>query len=147
MSKSLCQVWTPPNTYRLCPTRTAASLWSGPTVRLTLVATGSNTAPSLEQRMEKKCSPKDQEAPQKLQSLVRVQYKGLYSMYDPSPALSSYTMCLVFCAEGLKPGTEYGIGVTAVKSEKESLPATTNAATGERCFRAVVQILVPSHNY
>ncbi|XP_055369202.1 tenascin isoform X2 [Betta splendens] len=30
---------------------------------------------------------------------------------------------------GLKPGTEYGIGVTAVKSEKESLPATTNAAT------------------
>uniref|UniRef100_A0A3Q1GC78 Tenascin C n=1 Tax=Acanthochromis polyacanthus TaxID=80966 RepID=A0A3Q1GC78_9TELE len=30
---------------------------------------------------------------------------------------------------GLKPGTEYGIGVTAVKSERESLPATTNAAT------------------
>uniref|UniRef100_A0AAQ5XND6 Zmp:0000000846 n=1 Tax=Amphiprion ocellaris TaxID=80972 RepID=A0AAQ5XND6_AMPOC len=30
---------------------------------------------------------------------------------------------------GLKPGTEYGIGVTAVKNERESLPATTNAAT------------------
>ncbi|KAM6975735.1 tenascin isoform 3-T3 [Tautogolabrus adspersus] len=30
---------------------------------------------------------------------------------------------------GLKPGTEYGIGVTAVKNESESLPATTNAAT------------------
>ncbi|XP_032395490.1 tenascin isoform X4 [Etheostoma spectabile] len=30
---------------------------------------------------------------------------------------------------GLKPGTEYGIGVTAVKSERESLPATTNVAT------------------
>ncbi|XP_044189678.1 tenascin isoform X5 [Thunnus albacares] len=30
---------------------------------------------------------------------------------------------------GLKPGTEYGIGVTAVKKERESLPATTNAAT------------------
>ncbi|XP_044030150.1 tenascin isoform X8 [Siniperca chuatsi] len=30
---------------------------------------------------------------------------------------------------GLKPGTEYGIGVTAVKNEMESLPATTNAAT------------------
>ncbi|KAM6901913.1 LOW QUALITY PROTEIN: tenascin-like [Lycodopsis pacificus] len=30
---------------------------------------------------------------------------------------------------GLNPGTEYGIGVTAVKSERESLPATTNAAT------------------
>ena len=32
---------------------------------------------------------------------------------------------------GLKPGTEYGIGVTGVKKERESLPATTNAATGE----------------
>ncbi|XP_028458210.1 tenascin isoform X5 [Perca flavescens] len=30
---------------------------------------------------------------------------------------------------GLKPGTEYGIGVTAVKNERESLPATANAAT------------------
>uniref|UniRef100_A0A4W6CV91 Tenascin Ca n=1 Tax=Lates calcarifer TaxID=8187 RepID=A0A4W6CV91_LATCA len=30
---------------------------------------------------------------------------------------------------GLKPGMEYGIGVTAVKNERESLPATTNAAT------------------
>uniref|UniRef100_A0A3Q3WFJ4 Uncharacterized protein n=1 Tax=Mola mola TaxID=94237 RepID=A0A3Q3WFJ4_MOLML len=29
----------------------------------------------------------------------------------------------------LKPGMEYGIGVTAVKSERESLPATTNAET------------------
>uniref|UniRef100_A0AAX7VKM0 Zmp:0000000846 n=1 Tax=Astatotilapia calliptera TaxID=8154 RepID=A0AAX7VKM0_ASTCA len=34
-----------------------------------------------------------------------------------------------FCTAGLKPGTEYGIGVTAVKNERESLPATTNAAT------------------
>ncbi|KAI4873167.1 hypothetical protein NFI96_021822, partial [Prochilodus magdalenae] len=30
---------------------------------------------------------------------------------------------------GLKPGTEYGIGVTAVKKEKESPQATTNAVT------------------
>ncbi|CAL8320307.1 unnamed protein product [Lota lota] len=30
---------------------------------------------------------------------------------------------------GIRPGTEYGIGVTAVKDERESLPATTNAAT------------------
>uniref|UniRef100_A0A7N6B389 Tenascin C n=1 Tax=Anabas testudineus TaxID=64144 RepID=A0A7N6B389_ANATE len=30
---------------------------------------------------------------------------------------------------GLKPGTEYGMGVTAVKDERESLPATTNAVT------------------
>ncbi|XP_072310524.1 tenascin-like isoform X1 [Eucyclogobius newberryi] len=30
---------------------------------------------------------------------------------------------------GLLPGTEYGIGVTAVKNERESIPATTNADT------------------
>ncbi|XP_050965709.1 tenascin isoform X3 [Labeo rohita] len=30
---------------------------------------------------------------------------------------------------GLKPGTEYGIGVTAVQNERESDPATTNALT------------------
>ncbi|XP_063066918.1 tenascin isoform X5 [Engraulis encrasicolus] len=30
---------------------------------------------------------------------------------------------------GLKPGTEYGIGVTAVKNERESLPATVHAVT------------------
>lgn len=35
---------------------------------------------------------------------------------------------------GLKPGTEYGIGVTAVKNERESLPATINAETGTRRF-------------
>ncbi|XP_054908315.1 tenascin isoform X5 [Poeciliopsis prolifica] len=41
---------------------------------------------------------------------------------------------------GLKPGTEYGVGVTAVKNEAESLPATTNAATdldAPRDFREV----------
>ncbi|XP_027880688.1 tenascin isoform X7 [Xiphophorus couchianus] len=41
---------------------------------------------------------------------------------------------------GLKPGTEYGVGVTAVKNERESLPATTNAATDldpPRDFREV----------
>uniref|UniRef100_A0A8C7UB29 Tenascin C n=1 Tax=Oncorhynchus mykiss TaxID=8022 RepID=A0A8C7UB29_ONCMY len=32
---------------------------------------------------------------------------------------------------GLRAGTEYGMGVTAVKSERESLPTTTNAVTGE----------------
>ncbi|XP_010874986.2 tenascin isoform X3 [Esox lucius] len=30
---------------------------------------------------------------------------------------------------GLRPGTEYGMGVTAVKNERESLPSTTNAVT------------------
>ncbi|XP_015281057.1 PREDICTED: tenascin isoform X2 [Gekko japonicus] len=30
---------------------------------------------------------------------------------------------------GLRPGTEYGIGVTAVKQDRESAPATINAAT------------------
>lgn len=50
---------------------------------------------------------------------------------------------------GLKPGIEYGIGVTAVKNERESLPATTNAATGERGCRAAVQtvFLTPLHKY
>ncbi|XP_058861391.1 tenascin-like isoform X6 [Acipenser ruthenus] len=41
---------------------------------------------------------------------------------------------------GLKPGTEYGMGVTAVKQDKESLPATINAATdldAPRDFEAV----------
>lgn len=49
---------------------------------------------------------------------------------------------------GLKPGIEYGIGVTAVKNERESLPATSNAATGERGCRAAVQtvFLTPLHN-
>lgn len=32
---------------------------------------------------------------------------------------------------GLRPGTEYGIGVSAVKADKESDPATINAATGK----------------
>lgn len=32
---------------------------------------------------------------------------------------------------GLKAGTEYGMGVTAVKDERESLPTTTNAVTGK----------------
>ncbi|XP_024121092.1 tenascin isoform X1 [Oryzias melastigma] len=30
---------------------------------------------------------------------------------------------------GLRPGTEYGMGVTAVRAERESLPTTTNAVT------------------
>lgn len=35
------------------------------------------------------------------------------------------------CYVGLRPGTEYGMGVTAVKDERESLPTTTNAVTGK----------------
>lgn len=38
---------------------------------------------------------------------------------------------LAYSALGLRPGTEYGIGVSAVKGDKESNPATINAATGE----------------
>ncbi|XP_052413334.1 tenascin-like isoform X2 [Carassius gibelio] len=30
---------------------------------------------------------------------------------------------------GLRPGTEYGMGVTSIKEERESMPATTNAVT------------------
>nr|XP_057910821.1 tenascin-like isoform X4 [Doryrhamphus excisus] len=40
---------------------------------------------------------------------------------------------------GLKPGTEYGIGVTGVKNERESLPATVNAATDLDPPRALEQ--------
>lgn len=32
---------------------------------------------------------------------------------------------------GLRASTEYGMGVTAVKDERESLPTTTNAVTGK----------------
>lgn len=39
---------------------------------------------------------------------------------------------------GLRPGTEYGMGVTAVKDERESLPTTTNAVTGEMLTLMVV---------
>lgn len=35
------------------------------------------------------------------------------------------------CSVGLRPGTEYGMGVTTVKDERESLPTTANAVTGE----------------
>lgn len=40
---------------------------------------------------------------------------------------------------GLRPGTEYGIGVTAMKNETESLPATTNAETGENHLRILTR--------
>ncbi|XP_061763849.1 tenascin-like [Nerophis ophidion] len=40
---------------------------------------------------------------------------------------------------GLKPGTEYGVGVTGVKMERESLPATVNAATDLDPPRALEQ--------
>uniref|UniRef100_A0A8C4IGA7 Tenascin Cb n=1 Tax=Dicentrarchus labrax TaxID=13489 RepID=A0A8C4IGA7_DICLA len=36
---------------------------------------------------------------------------------------------ILSCYAGLRPGTEYGMGVTAVKDERESLPTTTNAVT------------------
>lgn len=39
---------------------------------------------------------------------------------------------------GLRPGTEYGMGVTAVKDERESLPTTTNAVTGEMFIWVVI---------
>ena len=48
----------------------------------------------------------------------------------------------MLCTTGLRPGTEYGIGVTAVKDERESLPATTNAATGERLTAIIIKILL-----
>lgn len=38
-------------------------------------------------------------------------------------------LCII--SAGLRPGTEYGMGVTAIKDEKESPPTTTNAVTGK----------------
>ncbi|XP_068508852.1 tenascin isoform X3 [Syngnathus scovelli] len=45
-------------------------------------------------------------------------------MFPRGPGLSTTATIT-----GLKPGTEYGIGVTSVKNERESLPTTINAAT------------------
>lgn len=44
--------------------------------------------------------------------------------------LSFYPCFYVLGCLGLRPGTEYGMGVTAMKDERESQPATTNAVTG-----------------
>uniref|UniRef100_A0A3Q3E2L5 Tenascin C n=1 Tax=Labrus bergylta TaxID=56723 RepID=A0A3Q3E2L5_9LABR len=43
-------------------------------------------------------------------------------LFPPGPKDSSQAKII-----GLRPGTEYGMGVTAVKDERESLPTTTNA--------------------
>ncbi|XP_065819094.1 tenascin isoform X3 [Labrus bergylta] len=45
-------------------------------------------------------------------------------LFPPGPKDSSQAKII-----GLRPGTEYGMGVTAVKDERESLPTTTNAVT------------------
>ncbi|XP_068616944.1 tenascin isoform X2 [Brachionichthys hirsutus] len=45
-------------------------------------------------------------------------------LFNPGPKDSTRAKI-----NGLRPGTEYGMGVTAVKDERESLPATTNAVT------------------
>lgn len=91
--------------------------------------------------MVRKYSHKDQEIPHKLLSLVRKYIK--YDHTQPPSLNQSYQVVnFSVSMSGLKPGMEYGIGVTAVKNERESLPATTNAATGERRCRAAVQTLV-----
>ncbi|XP_068167658.1 tenascin isoform X2 [Antennarius striatus] len=46
-------------------------------------------------------------------------------LFNPGPKDSTRAKI-----NGLRPGTEYGMGVTAVKDERESLPTTTNAVTG-----------------
>ncbi|XP_070689884.1 tenascin isoform X2 [Pempheris klunzingeri] len=45
-------------------------------------------------------------------------------LFSPGPKDSTQAKI-----SGLRPGTEYGMGVTAVKDERESLPTTTNAVT------------------
>lgn len=41
------------------------------------------------------------------------------------------TDSLFICASDLMPGTEYGIGISAIKDSNQSTPATMNARTGE----------------
>lgn len=55
------------------------------------------------------------------------------------PCKGGLSRSSLFHFVGLRPGTEYGIGVTAMKRERESLPATTNAATGELHHRCLEQ--------
>ncbi|XP_068190377.1 tenascin-like isoform X4 [Antennarius striatus] len=63
-------------------------------------------------------------------SIYRVKYSpisgGIHDekLFPPGPGDTTKAVIT-----GLKPGTEYGIGVTAVKNERESLPTTINAAT------------------
>lgn len=54
-------------------------------------------------------------------------YKQSMTVLLKVVSLFSFLPCYV----GLRPGTEYGMGVTAVKDERESLPTTTNAVTGK----------------
>ena len=56
---------------------------------------------------------------------------SLGSLLKSSGSLPSTSAQPSHSLPGLRPGTEYGIGVSAVKGDKESDPATINAATGE----------------
>lgn len=50
---------------------------------------------------------------------------------------------MLHCYAGLRPGTEYGMGVTAVKDERESLPTTTNAVTGKMISDLLINLGYP----
>lgn len=50
---------------------------------------------------------------------------------------------MLHCYAGLRPGTEYGMGVTAVKDERESLPTTTNAVTGKMLSGLLINLWYP----
>lgn len=82
-----------------------------------------------------------------------LKYKVFWRSWVIDKALSKLEPFTIMCRHlfsfslysGLRPGTEYGIGVTAVKKERESLPATTNAATGEQLFKQLFFTVSQGH--
>lgn len=50
---------------------------------------------------------------------------------DPSRCCSHAPLCPFHPLADLVPGTEYGIGISAVMDSQQSVPATMNARTGE----------------
>lgn len=57
------------------------------------------------------------------------QYSVMFLIALLCVKLVSLPVCL--CALDLLPGTEYGIGISAMKGKNQSTPATMNARTGE----------------
>ncbi|KAJ8286405.1 hypothetical protein GJAV_G00038900 [Gymnothorax javanicus] len=100
--------------------------------------------PVLEKFTTELDAPTDLEAVDQTDSTVTLEWKNSkaavesyqvkYSTLDGAehgamhflPSAGDITLATI---SGLSPGTEYGIGVSAVKEDRESLPATTNAAT------------------
>lgn len=92
--------------------------------------------------MVRECSLLDLDTPHRLQLQVRVKETNIHKLSFIVLVLICGYLLLSVCILGLKPGTEYGIGVTAVRNERESLPTTANSATGEKHSGAAVQTVI-----